>query len=498
MDYHVKTGDPTGQASACLVVASHAARKLPAVAQAVDLATQGALRRQLARAGFDGTVGKTQMLQELPGIAAQRVLAVGLGDARKLDAKALRKAFGAAGRALAAGNVGDALVTLTAEPTGLPIRDVARDLVTAFDETVYRFDQLKSKPTPPKVPLTRVGLLAADRSAGSALRRGIAEGEAIAVGARLARDLGNLPGNICTPTYLAAEARRVARSQRKLRVEVLEQKDMERLGMGALLSVARGSRQPPKLIVMHYRGAPARTPPLVLIGKGLTFDAGGISLKPAADMDQMKYDMCGGAAVIGTIAACVRLDLPLNVVGVVPSSENLPDGNANKPGDVVTSMSGQTIEVLNTDAEGRLILCDALTYSERFKPAAVVDVATLPGACVGARAHHASGLFTTDETLAAELLAAGEKSGDRCWRMPLWDDFQDQLDSNFADMANIGGKSAGAIIGACFLGRYAKAFPWAHLDVAGTAWRTGNDKGATGRPVALLTHWLLQRAGMVG
>jgi len=495
MEYHVKTGDPTRLACSCLVVGIHADRKLSAGAHAADLATDGALRRQLARAGFDGAVGKTQMLHELPGVTAQRLLAVGLGQAGKLDARTLRKAFAAAARALATGSVADALVTLTADTTGLPARATARDLVTGIDDATYRFDQLKSKATPPKVPLSRVGLVAADRSAANALRRGIAEGEAIAAGTRLAKDLGNLPGNICTPGYLAAAARKVARGRPRLRVEVLEHKDMVRLGMGALLSVARGSRQPPKLILMHYRGAPARTPPLVLVGKGLTFDAGGISLKPAADMDQMKYDMCGGAAVIGTLAACAQLDLPINVVGVVPSSENLPDGNANKPGDIVTSMSGQTIEVLNTDAEGRLILCDALTYSERFKPAAVVDLATLTGACVVALGHHASGLFTADEALAEELLAAGEQTGDRSWRMPLWEDYQDQLDSNFADMANIGGKSAGAIIGACFLARYAKAFPWAHLDIAGTAWRTGNDKGATGRPVPLLTEWLLQRAG---
>jgi leucyl aminopeptidase len=498
MEYQVKTGDLTKQATSCLVVGVYADRKLGKAAQAVDRAANRAFSRQLARSGFEGTAGKTQMLHELPGVAAQRVLAVGLGEPDKLDAQALRKALGGAARALASGSVADAMIALTADAVDLPGRTVARDVVASIEEAVYRFDQLKSKAKPPKVPLARVGLLAVDRSAVSALRGGIAAGEAIAVGARIAKDLGNLPGNICTPTHLAAEARRLARGRRKLRVEVLEQKDMARLGMGALLSVARGSRQPPKFIVMHYRGAAARTAPLVLVGKGLTFDAGGISLKPAADMDQMKYDMCGGAAVIGALAACTQLDLPINVVGVVPSSENLPDGNANKPGDIVSSMSGQTIEVLNTDAEGRLILCDALTYSERFKPAVVVDVATLTGACVVALGHHASGLFTADETLAGELLAAGQETGDRAWRMPLWDDYQDQLDSNFADMANIGGRNAGAIIGACFLARYTKAYPWAHLDIAGTAWRTGNDKGATGRPVPLLVEWLMRRAGMTG
>jgi len=498
MDYQVKTGDPVKQATSCLVVGSYAERKLTAAAQAIDRAANRALSRQLARAGFDGGLGKTQMLNELPGVAAHRVLVVGLGPTDALDGRGLRKALGAAAKALVGGSVADTLVALTADLTPLPAAPTARDLVVATEEAAYRFDQLKSKTKAPQAPLARVGLLAADRSAVSQLRRGVADGEAIAAGVNIAKDLGNLPGNICTPAHLAAEARRLARGQRKLRVEVLEQKDMARLGMGALLSVARGSRQPPKLIVMHYRGGAARGAPLVLVGKGLTFDAGGISLKPAADMDQMKFDMCGGAAVIGVLAACARLDLPLNVIGVVPSSENLPDGDANKPGDVVSSMSGQTIEVLNTDAEGRLILCDALTYSERFKPAAVVDVATLTGACVVALGHHASGLFTADETLAGELLGAGEATGDRAWRMPLWEDYQDQLDSNFADMANIGGKSAGAIIGACFLARYTKAYPWAHLDIAGTAWRTGSDKGSTGRPVPLLVQWLMQRAGRAG
>jgi leucyl aminopeptidase len=492
MRYHVKTGDAARLATPCLVLGVQTGRRLPATTKAVDAASGGALRRQLARSELDGTVGRTLMLHELPGTRAERVLLVGLGEPGKPDVAAWRRAVSGAARALAAGNVAEALVAI--DPAGLSPAGVARDAVLAADEATYRFDRLKSKPT--EIALARVGILAADRGAASAMRRGIAHGEAIAAAVRLAKDLGNLPGNVCTPAYLAQEARRVARGIRRLQVEVLEQRDMQRLGMGALLSVARGSRQPPKLIVMRWRGGGAREAPLVLVGKGLTFDAGGISLKPAADMDQMKYDMCGGAAVIATLAACAQLELPLNVIGVVPSSENLPDGNANKPGDIVKSLSGQTIEVLNTDAEGRLILCDALTYCERFKPAAVVDVATLTGACIVALGHHASGLMTQDERLAGELLAAGAASGDRAWRLPLWDDYQEQLDSNFADMANIGGKSAGAIIGGCFLARYAKAYPWAHLDIAGTAWRTGKDKGGTGRPVPLLVQWLLARAGI--
>ncbi|MCB1923789.1 MAG: leucyl aminopeptidase, partial [Gammaproteobacteria bacterium] len=320
-------------------------------------------------------------------------------------------------------------------------------------------------------------------------------GNAIGIGTRLAKDLANLPGNLCTPTYLAEQAQALARGSRKLKVTVLSEAQMQKLGMGSLLSVSRGSRQPAKLIVLEYKGGKPGAKPIALVGKGLTFDAGGISIKPAANMDEMKYDMCGGASVLGTIAACADLELPLNVVGVVPSSENLPDGDANKPGDIVTSMSGQTIEILNTDAEGRLILCDALTYTERFEPAAVIDIATLTGACIVALGDQASGLLANDDSLAGELLESGTACGDRAWQLPLWDEYQRQLDSNFADIANIGGgRGGGTITAACFLSRFTKKFKWAHLDIAGTAWLTGAKKGATGRPVPLLTEFLLRRA----
>jgi leucyl aminopeptidase len=279
-----------------------------------------------------------------------------------------------------------------------------------------------------------------------------------------------------------------------LKTTVLEKEDMQRLGMGALLSVSRGSRQPPKLIVLEYRGGKEREAPVVLVGKGLTFDAGGISIKPAASMDEMKFDMCGGASVLGAVKAAAELNLPINIVGIIPSSENLPDGDANKPGDIVTSMSGQTVEVLNTDAEGRLILCDALTYAERYEPAVVIDIATLTGACVIALGAHASGLLANNDPLAREISNAGKYTYDRVWQMPLWDEYQKQLDSNFADMANIGGREAGTITAACFLARYTKNFKWAHLDIAGTAWKTGKEKGATGRPVPLLVQFLINRA----
>ena len=319
------------------------------------------------------------------------------------------------------------------------------------------------------------------------------QARAIALGMALVRDLGNLPPNICTPAYLADEARKL-QTRFKMKTTVLEVKDMEALGMGSLLSVARGSRQPAKLITIEYNGGKAGAAPVALVGKGVTFDSGGISIKPSANMDEMKYDMCGAASVLGVLTAAAEMKLPINIVGVIPSTENLPDGNASKPGDIVTSMSGQTIEILNTDAEGRLILCDALTYTERFNPAVVIDIATLTGACVIALGAHATGLISNDDALADELLAAGTYTYDRAWRMPLWDEYQKQLDSNFADMANIGGREAGTITAACFLSRFTKKFKWAHLDIAGTAWKTGKDKGATGRPVPLLMQFLIGRA----
>jgi leucyl aminopeptidase len=329
----------------------------------------------------------------------------------------------------------------------------------------------------------------------TAIQQAIQQGQAIAQGVSLAKQLADLPGNICTPTYLADQARQVADCYDKLSFEALEEADMEKLGMGSFLSVSRGSRQPAKLITLQYQGAGKDDKPIVLIGKGLTFDAGGISLKPGAGMDEMKYDMCGGASVIGVLKAVAMLNLPLNIVGIVPSSENMPDGDANKPGDIVTSMSGKTIEILNTDAEGRLILCDALTYAEKFNPEVVIDLATLTGAVIVALGRNPTGLLGNDDALCADITASSETACDSVWRLPIWDEYQEQLKSNFADMANIGGKDAGTITAACFLSRFAENYRWAHLDIAGTAWRSGGaNKGATGRPVPLLTQYLIDRA----
>jgi leucyl aminopeptidase len=380
--------------------------------------------------------------------------------------------------------------------TELPVkrRDTAwkvEQAVLMAMEVVYRFDQLKSKQEEARRPLRRLVLNVPRRNELGIGEEAVKQGQAVAEGMSLAKDLGHLPGNICTPAYLAQQAQELAKTY-KLKIEVLEQEDMETLKMGALLAVARGSRQPPKLIVLQYLGK-KKQKPVVLVGKGITFDSGGISLKPGAEMDEMKYDMSGAASVLGTFKAVADLGLPINLVGIIPACENLPDGNAIKPGDVVTSMSGQTIEVLNTDAEGRLVLCDALTYAERFEPEVVVDIATLTGACVIALGHVASGLFSNHEALARELLHAGEYTFDRAWRMPLWDDYQEQLKSNFADMANIGGRAAGSVTAACFLSHFTKKYDWAHLDIAGTAWKSGRDKGSTGRPVPLLTRFLIEK-----
>jgi leucyl aminopeptidase len=498
MEYSIKSGDPAKQRTACLVLGVFAKHQLSPTAQLVDKASKGYLQKILKRGDMAGESGQQLMLYDIPGIEAERVLLLGLGKASELNRKNYRKALTSAIKSLNDGHSIEAMWGLNdLEISDIPsLSDRVRETVIHVQESLYQYTETKSEVKKTRRPLKRLGLLLAERRQLKSAQKSLVEGEAIAKGIKLTKDLSNLPGNHCTPTYLADQARKLGRSHDQFKVQVLDEKQMQKLGMGALLSVSRGSRQPAKLIVMHYQGGKADTKPVVLVGKGLTFDAGGISLKPAAAMDEMKYDMCGGASVFGTLLACLEMKLPINLIGLVPSSENLPDGEANKPGDVVTSMSGQTIEILNTDAEGRLILCDALTYCERFNPAVVIDIATLTGACIVALGNQASGLMANNESLAQELLEAGKLCGDRAWQLPIWDDYQEQLESNFADMANIGGKSAGTITAACFLSRYTKKFKWAHLDIAGTAWRSGTAKGATGRPVPLLTRFLMGRCGL--
>jgi leucyl aminopeptidase len=494
MEFIVKSGTPEKQRSGCIVAGVFESRKLSTVAHQIDEVSGGAISSILRRGDLEGKPGQTLLLHNIPNLPSERVLLIGCGKEKEFNENRYRDTTAKAVSVLKDTGATEATTYLTElDVKGRDISWKVRQAVEVTEAALYRFDQLKSKPDNSRRALRRVVLAVPKRSDLGPGEQAIREGRAIAEGMKLARDLGNLPGNLCTPAYLAEQAVEIGK-QYGLKITVLEKDDMEKLGMGALLSVARGSRQPPKLIVLEYHGGKEGEPPVALVGKGLTFDAGGISIKPAANMDEMKYDMCGGASVLGAVKAAAELKLPLNIVGIIPSSENLPDGDANKPGDIVTSMSGQTVEVLNTDAEGRLILSDALTFTERYKPAVVIDIATLTGACVIALGAHASGLLANNDQLAREILGAGKYTHDRAWQLPLWDDYQKQLDSNFADMANIGGRDAGTITAACFLARYAKNFKWAHLDIAGTAWKTGKEKGATGRPVPLLVQFLINRA----
>ena len=493
LEFSTKTIAPERAPGGCVVVGVFDARKLSAAAEALDRAAGGALREVAKRGDMTGKHGTVRVLYKVPNVAAERVLLVGLGKESEFGAKPFRDAVRAVVAALADTGAEDAHLYVAELPVlGCDGAWKARHAAIVAAEALYRFDEMKSKKAPARA-LKRIVLAVAAKSAAADAERGLGEGRGIASGVALAKDLGNLPGNVCTPTYLAEAAARLAK-QHKLGVDVLERRDMEKLGMNTLLSVARGSRQPPKLIALRYNGGAKKAQPLVLVGKGITFDTGGISLKPAAEMDEMKFDMCGAASVLGTFRAIAELEPEINLVGLVPTTENMPGGAATKPGDIITSMSGQTVEILNTDAEGRLILCDTLTYAERYDPAAVVDIATLTGACVIALGHVASGLFANRDELAAELLDAGRDAWDRAWHLPLWDDYQEQIKSPFADLANIGGRPAGSVTAACFLSRFAGKFPWAHLDIAGTAWTSGKNKGATGRPVPLLTTFVMNRA----
>ena len=496
MEFTIKTGSPAKLKTGLLVLGAFAGGKLPALTAAADGAAEGRIAALIKRGDLEDKAGSTLLLPDLPGVQAERVLLVSLGKEDELGDKAWRDALGAAAKALAATPAKDAVVALAdveLDKRALPWR--LQQSARILADGAYRFDALKSdkdkKDKKHRGAKKLVLLVTSELTAE--LDTAVLQGHAIATGMALAKDLGNLPGNICTPTHLAETAESLGK-QHKFDVEVLDRDDMEKLGMGSFLAVARGSHQPPRFIVMHYKGGKAKAKPVVLVGKGITFDTGGISLKPAAEMDEMKYDMCGAASVLGTFKAVAQMGLPINLVGLIPTTENMPGGGATKPGDVVTSMSGQTIEVLNTDAEGRLILCDALTYAERFKPECVIDIATLTGACVVALGKIPSGLLANDDELAAEILRRGTESGDRAWQLPLWDEYQELLKSNFADMGNIGGRYAGTITAACFLSRFAKDYKWAHLDIAGTAWVSGDAKGATGRPVPLLSAFLIGRA----
>ncbi|WP_373053920.1 leucyl aminopeptidase [Thioalkalivibrio sp.] len=469
-------------------------RKLGLHAAGLDEALQGRVSDVVKAGELDGEAGTT-LLIPAPAKGAAATVLVGLGPKKDFAAKAVRKAC----KALAGLVVERPANTIAiAVEDLLPLQEnvgwLVQTLVFAIGDAGYRYTEYKGKEDVKPVRLKHVVLCVTEEQAAEA-ERACAEAEAILAGANHTRDLGNAPPNVIHPEALAEAARELAGQHKKLKATVLDEKELKKLGANAILAVGQGSERPPRLIALEYSGAGKDEAPIVLVGKGITFDTGGISLKPGEAMDEMKYDMCGAATVLGVMTAVCELKLPLNVIGVVTSAENMPDGRACRPGDIITTLSGQTVEILNTDAEGRLVLCDALTWVERFKPKAVIDIATLTGACIIALGHQASAVLGNDDELVQSLKAAGSATYDRAWELPLWDEYQEQLKSNFADMANIGGRPAGTITAACFLSRFAEKYRWAHLDIAGIAWKSGKDKGATGRPVPLLVRYLLDQVG---
>ncbi|PHS70839.1 MAG: leucyl aminopeptidase [Cycloclasticus sp.] len=494
MEFVSKSGHIDKLSTPCLILPVFSKGKQSDVTNAFDKAHNKQIAAVLKQGDATGKAGNTLLLQMPAGSKTKRVLLVGVGEQGKTTDVDFNKASSASINALKRlpiKSICSAL--LTVDVTNKNDEWKVRQLVLKSREALYQYTETLTTSAPDAHALEKCQLLVTGDSSAVAIDKAATIATSIANGVDIAKKLADLPGNICTPTYLANAAKTLGKEHKSLKVTVLDEAKMEKLGMGSLLSVSRGSREPAKLITMEHKGGPASQKPIVIVGKGLTFDAGGISIKPSSGMDEMKYDMCGGASVFGVMQMCAELNLPINVVGVVPSSENLPDGDANKPGDIVTSMKGLTIEILNTDAEGRLILCDALTYSAKFKPDVVIDIATLTGACVVALGKHATGLLGNNDELANELLGAGIKAGDKAWQLPLWDEYRPQLKSNFADLANIGGPTGGTITAACFLSRFTEDYKWAHLDIAGTAWKSGADKGATGRPVHMLSQFILDR-----
>jgi len=490
MKFSLGNETPQDIETPCLVVGVVEDAPLHGAAGQIDLASGGLITKALDSGDIDADRGNTTLLHGLEGVRAERILVVGFGTGEKLDSSRYEKTCMDAGKFLRDHAVTDAhfcLADIEVENQDYAWR--LRQLALSVHRSNYLYTATKKPHEHSPRPL-----LAASFSGDADMRDALDQAQGLAIGFLRARELGNLPANICTPAYLAEQAREIAASYENTEVEILETAEMSELGMNALLAVGQGSSNTPRLIILKYHGAEENTRPVVFVGKGITFDTGGISIKPAENMDQMKFDMCGAAAVIGSFESCAHMQLAVNLVVVVAAAENMPGSNAYRPGDVITSMSGQTIEVLNTDAEGRMVLCDALTYSQRFEPIAMIDVATLTGACVVALGHHASALMSKHDDLADELLEAGNQTMDRAWRLPLWEDYQSQLKTPFANMKNVGGMPAGSITAACFLSRFTRDQRWAHLDIAGSAWKWGQTEGATGRPTGLLTQFLINQA----
>jgi leucyl aminopeptidase len=491
MRFHAVSGSAARQRTECAIVGLYESGALSVAASQLDAALGGRIGRLVRRHDARGKLGECTLLDADHG-PCERVLIVGLGKKEGFGRKQYKKAMLAAAAAVAKTGARDAVSFISAEPVAATDAYYRGRLAAeSVGHALYRVPAIRSTRQPPAAALKSFGIAVAEKDQASEAERGLGHGRGIAAGTALTRDLANLPANVCTPTYLAKQARELAKQYKSVRAQVIDEPELRRLKMGSFLSVTAGTDEPAKLIVLRHDGGAKGEAPVVLVGKGVTFDTGGISLKQPPGMDEMKFDMTGAASVLGALKAAAEIGLQRNLVGVVPACENMPSGRATKPGDIVRSMSGQTIEVLNTDAEGRLILCDALTYSRRFKPAVVVDVATLTGACVIALGAHTSAIMSNDDDLAAEIEEAGRRAEDRAWHMPMAEEYHDQLKSNFADFANACGREGGAITAACFLAKFTQGLRWAHIDIAGTAYLTGAHKGSTGRPVPLLVDFLL-------
>ncbi|HEK0522551.1 TPA: leucyl aminopeptidase [Proteus mirabilis] len=498
MEFNVKSGSPEKQRSACIIVGVFEPRRLSPIAEQLDKISDGYISALLRRGELEGKVGQSLLLHHVPNVLSERVLLIGCGKERELDERQYKQIIQKTINTLNETGSMEAVCFLTElHVKGRNNYWKVRQAVETAKDCLYTFDQLKSNKTELRRPLRKMVFNVPTRRELPSGERAIAHGLAIASGIKACKDLANMPPNICNAAYLASQARQLADSSANVSTRVIGEEQMKELNMNAYLAVGQGSQNESLMSIIEYKGnQDPESRPIVLVGKGLTFDSGGISIKPADGMDEMKYDMCGAATVYGVMRVVAELQLPINVIGVLAGCENMPGGKAYRPGDILTTMSGQTVEVLNTDAEGRLVLCDTLTYVERFEPELVIDIATLTGACMVALGHHYSGLMSNHNPLAHELMNASEQAGDRAWRLPLGEEFYEQIESNFADLSNTGGRLGGAITAGCFLARFASKYNWAHLDIAGTAWRSGKAKGATGRPVSLLSQFLLNRAGL--
>ncbi|QHZ87913.1 leucyl aminopeptidase [Proteus mirabilis] len=498
MEFNVKSGSPEKQRSACIIVGVFEPRRLSPIAEQLDKISDGYISALLRRGELEGKVGQSLLLHHVPNVLSERVLLIGCGKERELDERQYKQIIQKTINTLNETGSMEAVCFLTElHVKGRNNYWKVRQAVETAKDCLYTFDQLKSNKTELRRPLRKMVFNVPTRRELPSGECAIAHGLAIASGIKACKDLANMPPNICNAAYLASQARQLADSSANVSTRVIGEEQMKELNMNAYLAVGQGSQNESLMSIIEYKGnQDPESRPIVLVGKGLTFDSGGISIKPADGMDEMKYDMCGAATVYGVMRVVAELQLPINVIGVLAGCENMPGGKAYRPGDILTTMSGQTVEVLNTDAEGRLVLCDTLTYVERFEPELVIDIATLTGACMVALGHHYSGLMSNHNPLAHELMNASEQAGDRAWRLPLGEEFYEQIESNFADLANTGGRLGGAITAGCFLARFASKYNWAHLDIAGTAWRSGKAKGATGRPVSLLSQFLLNRAGL--